>query len=70
MLEVEHIENDMKNRKDSKPKRKPTASGSWESLVGCAAYHGPRKSIREMDEAVSAMFRKQYLPSKGSSAKR
>ena len=57
-------------KKNSKPKRKTTVSRSWESLIGCAAYRGPRKSIREMDEAISAMLRNEYLPSKGSSAKR
>jgi len=30
---------------------------SWESIVGSVRYSGPRKSIREMDEAVSAQAR-------------
>jgi AbrB family looped-hinge helix DNA binding protein len=34
------------------------ASRGWESLIGCAAYRGPRKSIREMDKAVAAEARK------------
>jgi len=34
------------------------ASSDWESLIGCAGYRGPRKSIREMDEAVAAEARK------------
>ena len=38
---------------------KSAASRSWESLIGCAAYRGPRKSIREMDEAVAAEARKR-----------
>lgn len=35
-----------------KPK---TGAGSrtWESIIGCVAYAGPRKSIKEMDEAVA-----------------
>jgi len=33
-------------------------SHDWESLIGCAGYRGPRKSIREMDEAVAAEARK------------
>jgi len=34
------------------------SSRSWESLIGCATYRGPRKSIKEMDEAVAAEARK------------
>jgi AbrB family looped-hinge helix DNA binding protein len=26
----------------------------WEKLIGCLNYKGPRKTIREMDEAVMA----------------
>jgi len=26
----------------------------WEKLIGCANYKGPRKTIKEMDEAVAA----------------
>ena len=28
------------------------ASRTWESIIGCAHYVGPRKTLREMDEAV------------------
>jgi hypothetical protein len=45
-------------------------SGTWASLLGCVPYRGPRKSIREMDEAVAALLRKENLPSTGLSAKR
>jgi len=31
----------------------PAASRTWESIIGCVAYAGPRKSIKEMDEAVA-----------------
>ena len=27
-------------------------SGSWEALVGCVSYRGPRKTIQEMDRAI------------------
>ncbi len=30
---------------------------TWESIVGCVAYAGPRKSVKEMDEAVEAVAR-------------
>ncbi len=36
-----------------------TASRSWESLIGCARYTGPRKSLKEMDEAVAAEARRR-----------
>ncbi len=36
----------------------PAASRDWESLIGCAGYRGPRKSLREMDDAVAAEARK------------
>ncbi len=26
----------------------------WEKLIGCVNYKGPRKTIKEMDEAVAA----------------
>ncbi len=39
-----------------KPKR-GAAARSWEALIGCVAYTGPRKSIRGMDEAVAAEAR-------------
>lgn len=29
-------------------------SRSWEALIGCVSYSGPRKSIRGMDRAVEA----------------
>ncbi|MGA2903203.1 MAG: AbrB/MazE/SpoVT family DNA-binding domain-containing protein [Candidatus Korobacteraceae bacterium] len=32
-------------------------TGTWDGLVGCLPYSGPRKSIREMDEAVAAEAR-------------
>lgn len=39
---------------------KPKTSGAsrtWESIIGCIPYKGPRKSIKEMDEAVAAEAR-------------
>ena len=30
------------------------ATRSWESLIGCVPYTGPRKSVKEMDQAVAA----------------
>ena len=33
-------------------------SVTWKSLVGCAGYTGRRKSIKEMDEAVTAEARR------------
>ena len=33
-------------------------SGTWDSVLGCLPYSGPRKSIREMDEGVAAEARK------------
>jgi AbrB family looped-hinge helix DNA binding protein len=34
-------------------------SRTWDSLVGCIPYSGPRKSIREMDEGVAAEARRR-----------
>ena len=39
---------------------KPKTGGksrTWESLIGCASYAGPRKSVTQMDEAVAAAAR-------------
>jgi len=36
-----------------RPKQK-NAKLQWEDLIGCVNYQGPRKTIREMDEAVAA----------------
>lgn len=30
---------------------------TWESIVGCVPYAGPRKSVKEMDKAVAAEAR-------------
>jgi AbrB family looped-hinge helix DNA binding protein len=38
-----------------KPKKEPKREGktlTWDDLVGIMPYKGPRRSIREMDEAV------------------
>ena len=29
-------------------------SRTWESIIGCVSYAGPRKSVKEMDEAFAA----------------
>ena len=29
-------------------------SGNWESLLGCVGYRGPRKSLKEMRDAIAA----------------
>ena len=34
-----------------------TAARTWESIVGCVHYKGPRKSVKEMDAAVAAEAR-------------
>jgi AbrB family looped-hinge helix DNA binding protein len=38
---------------------KPKSGGeqTWQSIIGCIPYKGPRKSIMEMDEAVTAEAR-------------
>ncbi len=38
---------------------KPKSGGvrTWQSIIGCIPYKGPRKSIAEMDEAVAAEAR-------------
>ena len=33
------------------------ASRTWESIIGCVPYEGPRKSVKEMDRAVAAEAR-------------
>lgn len=33
------------------------AARTWESLIGCVPYTGPRKSVKEMDQAVAAEAR-------------
>lgn len=33
--------------------RKPTAT-RWEDIVGITGYRGPRKTLREMDDAIEA----------------
>jgi AbrB family looped-hinge helix DNA binding protein len=33
------------------------ASRTWESIIGCVPYGGPRKSVKEMDRAVAAEAR-------------
>ncbi len=30
-----------------------TTAASWEALIGCTGYRGPRLSLVEMDEAVA-----------------
>jgi hypothetical protein len=35
---------------------------TWESMIGCVKYAGPRKSIREMDLAISAKARLPKRP--------
>jgi len=32
---------------------------NWDELIGCVPYKGPRKSIREMDQAVMAEARER-----------
>jgi AbrB family looped-hinge helix DNA binding protein len=32
-------------------------SGTWEGLIGCLPYSGPRKSLREMEEAIATEAR-------------
>jgi len=39
-----------------KPKA-AAAARTWESIIGCVGYEGPRKSLKEMDEAVAAEAR-------------
>lgn len=39
--------------------KKAAASRDWESLIGCAGYTGPRKSLKQMDEAVAAEARRR-----------
>ncbi len=34
--------------------KKSGRGGNWESLIGCVSYHGPRKTIAQMDRAVEA----------------
>ena len=29
-------------------------SRTWASIIGCVSYAGPRKGVKEMDEAVAA----------------
>lgn len=41
-----------------RPKRRAEAR-TWDDLLGCIPYPGPRRSIREMDEAVAAEARKR-----------
>jgi AbrB family looped-hinge helix DNA binding protein len=35
-----------------------TGSRTWASLIGCAGYNGPRKSLKQMEEAVAAEARR------------
>jgi AbrB family looped-hinge helix DNA binding protein len=37
--------------------RADTKALTWESIIGCVRYTGPRKSIKEMDAAVAAEAR-------------
>jgi AbrB family looped-hinge helix DNA binding protein len=30
---------------------------TWESIIGCVPYPGPRRSVKEMDQAVAAEAR-------------
>jgi AbrB family looped-hinge helix DNA binding protein len=39
-----------------KPKSE-AAMRNWDELIGCVAYHGPRKSLREMNQAIAAQAR-------------
>jgi len=32
-------------------------SRTWESIIRCVSYAGPRKSVKEMDDAVAAEAR-------------
>jgi len=34
-----------------------TGVRTWESLIGCVHYTGPRRSLKEMDDAVAAEAR-------------
>ena len=34
---------------------------TWESIIGCIRYTGPRKSIKEMDAAVAAEARSRKM---------
>ncbi|MGA3055390.1 MAG: AbrB/MazE/SpoVT family DNA-binding domain-containing protein [Candidatus Korobacteraceae bacterium] len=36
-----------------------TRSRTWASLIGCAGYSGPRKSLKQMEEAVAAEARRR-----------
>ena len=33
------------------------AARTWESIIGCARYAGPRRSVKEMDQAVASEAR-------------
>jgi AbrB family looped-hinge helix DNA binding protein len=33
------------------------AARTWESIIGCVRYTGPRRSVKEMDAAVAAEAR-------------
>jgi bifunctional DNA-binding transcriptional regulator/antitoxin component of YhaV-PrlF toxin-antitoxin module len=34
-----------------------TEARTWESIIGCVRYAGPRKSVKEMDHAVATEAR-------------
>ena len=34
-----------------------TAARTWESLLGCVRYAGPRRSVKEMDAAIASEAR-------------
>jgi AbrB family looped-hinge helix DNA binding protein len=38
---------------------KPFAATRLEDVAGCAGYHGPRKSVDQMDAAVAALARRR-----------
>jgi len=41
-----------------KPKSQAVVQ-NWDELIGCVAYNGPRKSIREMNQAMAAEARER-----------
>jgi AbrB family looped-hinge helix DNA binding protein len=54
---VQEIDEGLLLKPKKEPKVKPK-SLTWEDLIGIMPYKGPRRSIREMDEAVLREARK------------
>ena len=48
----------LKPRKAVKPKPGEKKIASWDDLIGIMPYKGPRRTIKEMDEAVMREARK------------